>query len=192
MDVANIVRQLPFLENTSESIIERIISMARLVTLTKDNVLIKHSDQGNTLYFLVEGKVSISIPSKETKEEHEVGSISETNTPIGWSALRYPSRYATTFTTLEDTTLISLPIVDLKILLDNELEFGNQFLHFVYQTCLSVLADIQNKTKPFFSNESLAFEETRPFIKDDLSNHNFAKAKEILDASSFFESFVAV
>ncbi|MCZ2720791.1 cyclic nucleotide-binding domain-containing protein [Marinomonas sp. 15G1-11] len=189
MDVANTVRQLPFLENASESIIESITSMARLVTLTQNNVLIKHFDPGNTLYFLIEGKLSISIPSKETSEEHEVGTISEIYTPIGWSALRYPSRYATTFTTLENTTLISLPILELKTLLDEELEFGNHFLHFVYQTCLSVLADIQNKTKPFFSNESLAFDETRPFNKEGVSSHNLLKAQEVLAASPFFEGF---
>ncbi|MFT2109918.1 cyclic nucleotide-binding domain-containing protein [Marinomonas sp. 2405UD68-3] len=189
MDVASIVRQLPFLANASESIIENMTSMARLVTLNKNNVLVKHFDVGNTLYFLIEGKLSISIPSKNTNDEYDVGTISTPYTPIGWSALRHPSRYATTFTTIEDTTLISLPIVELKTLLKEELEFGNNFLHFVYQNSLTVLANIQNKTKPFFSNETLAFEETRPLSKKRLPRYNLSKARTVIAKAQFFEGF---
>ncbi len=189
MDVANIVRQLPFLEDASESIVENMISMARLVTLNQHSVLIKNFDIGNTLYFLIEGKLSISIPSKNTNEEYDVGNISKPFTPIGWSALRHPSRYATTFTALENSTLISLPIVELKTFLQEELEFGNDFLHFVYQNSLTVLANIQNKTKPFFSNETLAFDETRPLDKKNSPRYNPSKALDIINKAQFFEGF---
>lgn len=192
MDVKSQVQAFPFMANIDEELASSLTDLASIKMLSTGDVLAKQFEIGQHIYFLLEGEVAISVPLQESGKSYNVGSISHIMSPIGWSAFRHPSRYATTFTATKSSKLLVWPIVELQKILDANLIFANQFLQFVYQESLPVLMNIQNQTRPFFSNESLAFEETRPLIDSETQIHALKDAVSLLNYAPFCESFTQV
>ena len=189
MDVTKQVQAFPFMANVDAELATAMTSMASIKTLKAGEILAKQFEIGQHLYFLLEGEVAISVPLQDTGKSYNVGLIHNPLSPIGWSAFRHPSRYATTFTATKSSTLLFWPIVELQKILDANLNFANKFLQFVYQESLPVLTDIQNQTRPFFSNESLAFEETRPLVDSETQTHALKDAISLLNYAPFCETF---
>jgi len=189
MDVKSQVQSFPFMANIDAELASSLTDLASIKTLKAGDVLAKQFEIGQHIYFLLEGEVAISVPLQESGTSYNVGSINHVMSPIGWSAFRHPSRYATTFTATKSSKLLVWPIVELQKILDMNFAFANQFLQFVYQESLPVLTNIQNQTRPFFSNESLAFEETRPLIDSETQVHALKDAISLLNYAPFCESF---
>ncbi|ETX11060.1 cyclic nucleotide-binding protein [Marinomonas ushuaiensis DSM 15871] len=189
MDVKSQVLAFPFMANIDAELASSLTDLASIKTLKAGDVLAKQFEIGQHIYFLLEGEVAISVPLQESGKSYNVGSINHVMSPIGWSAFRHPSRYATTFTATKSSKLLVWPILELQKILDTNFVFANQFLQFVYQESLPVLTNIQNQTRPFFSNESLAFEETRPLINSEKQVHALKDAINLLNYAPFCESF---
>lgn len=166
-----------------------LTDLASIKSLEAGEVLAKQFEIGQHIYFLLEGEVSISVPLQDTGKSYNVGVINNLLSPIGWSAFRHPSRYATTFTATKSTKLIVWPLVELQKILDENLAFASRFLQFVYQESLPVLTNVQNQTRPFFSNETLAFEETRPLLDSETQVHALKDAINLLNYAPFCETF---
>ncbi|WP_258103686.1 cyclic nucleotide-binding domain-containing protein [Marinoscillum sp. MHG1-6] len=73
-----------------------IYDEAHEITLNEGDVLSEQFAKADYFYFLLEGKVSFFLKVEEGTEELMVGQTEEPLTPIGWSALTSPNRYATT------------------------------------------------------------------------------------------------
>ncbi|TDO98755.1 GDSL-type esterase/lipase family protein [Marinomonas balearica] len=189
MDTNEIVATLPFIKDAPKEVIDALRQCGNIKELTAGESLAKQFEIGQDIYFLLEGEIAITIPLREQKKSYHVGLINDLHAPIGWSAFRHPSRYATSFHATKATTLVSWPIPEIVKLIDSHHEFGNHFLRFVYTESLPVLTNIQNQTRPFFANESLAFEETRPLREPESQKHTLKEATELLSNSAFFESF---
>ncbi|BFM48937.1 cyclic nucleotide-binding domain-containing protein [Marinomonas sp. THO17] len=189
MDVTKHLKAFPFMANLDATLHDTLVELASIKDLKTGEVLAKQFAIGQNIYFLLSGEVAISVPIQDTGKSYNVGTISNTLSPIGWSAFRHPSRYATTFTATKKSKLLVWPLVKLQTLLDSNLAFANQFLQFVYQESLPVLTNIQNQTRPFFSNETLAFEETRPLIHPEIQNHALKDAINLLSYAPFCETF---
>jgi len=183
------IKQLPFLEQATPDVVNSLIQIADIIELEKDDYLVKQFDIGNHLYFLLLGELSTLIPLKENNVEHNVGSVKHKNTPIGWSAFRMPSRYTTTYVAYKKSQLLRIPIQPLTELIHQNPEFGNDFLAFIYASCLPILEEVQNQTRPFFSNESLAFDETRPLVHRHYQAFSDNEAFDLINSSAFFEGF---
>ncbi|SBS32271.1 Cyclic nucleotide-binding domain protein [Marinomonas spartinae] len=183
------VNALPFMENVDDELRQSLIELVSIKTLDAGEVLAKQFEIGQYLYFLLDGEVAISIPLREQGKAYNVGLINSLFAPIGWSAFRHPSRYATTFTATKSTSLLAWPIVDLQKHLDANLDFANHFLQCVYEESLPVLTTIQNQTRPFFSNESLAFEATRPLLNPDIQIQSLKDSIELLNYAQFCQTF---
>lgn len=189
MAVSKHIQAFPFMAGADKALTSSLVELASIKKLKASEVLAEQFQIGHSLYFLLQGEVAISVPLREEAKSYNVGMINTLLAPIGWSAFRHPSRYATTFTATKSTTLLALPIVGLQKLLDENLSFANQFLQFVYQESLPVLTNIQNQTRPFFSNESLSFEETRPLTHPETQQQSLKDAIELLNYAPFCESF---
>ncbi|MBJ7539936.1 cyclic nucleotide-binding domain-containing protein [Marinomonas transparens] len=189
MDVTKQIQAFPFMSDIDAELSSSLIDLASVTSLKAGDVLAKQFEIGHSLYFLIEGEITISVPLREQSKSYNVGSINKALAPIGWSAFRHPSRYATTFTATKSTRLLAWPIIKLQKLLDDNLEFATKFLQFVYQESLPVLTNIQNQTHTFFSNESLAFEETRPFVNPSEQVHSLKDAMALLNYAPFCETF---
>lgn len=189
MNLTRQIKQLPFIEKAAPEVISSLIQIADIIELEKDDYLVKQFDIGQHLYFLLSGELATLIPLKENNVEHNIGTVKIKNTPIGWSAFRSPARYTTTYIAQKKTQLLRLPIQALTTLINQNPEFGNEILSFIYTSCLPVLEEVQNQTRPFFSNESLAFDETRPL--EPTSHHKFSaqEAFDLIKSSAFFEGF---
>lgn len=189
MDLSNYVSDFPFLQDASDNIIQALAEQADLTTLSAGEMLARQFEVGHNLYFVLSGEISISIPLQDSGKSYHVGLINQKYAPIGWSAFRHPSRYATSFQATKSTQLIYWPIHKLQKLLDAETEFAQAFLSFVYKQSLPVLTNIQNLTRPFFANESLAFEETRPLINPEKQTQTLKESIALLSNTAFCESF---
>ncbi|NLQ16035.1 cyclic nucleotide-binding domain-containing protein [Marinomonas sp. M1K-6] len=189
MDVTKQVQAFPFTADADDELASSLIDIANIKTLKAGDILAKQFEVGQHLYFLIEGEIAISVPLQDTGTSYNVGLINNPFSPVGWSAFRHPSRYATTFTATKSSTLLVWPLVALQKILDANLLFASQFLQFVYQESLPVLTDIQNQTRPFFSNETLAFEETRPLINSETQVHALKDAISLLNYAPFCETF---
>ncbi|WP_417552159.1 cyclic nucleotide-binding domain-containing protein [Marinomonas fungiae] len=189
MDLSNYVSTLPFMDKASNQVIQTLSELAQIKELSAGEMLAQQFEVGHSLYILMSGEVSISIPLQESGKSYHVGLISRQHTPIGWSAFRQTSRYATSFQATKNTQLISWPITELQKILDHEIEFAEHFLAFVYRESLPVLTGIQNLTRPFFANESLAFEETRPLIEPELQKQSIKQSVALLSDTAFCEGF---
>ena len=189
MDVIKQIQAFPFIENADADLISALADLASVKTLKPEEVLAKQFEIGQHIYFLVKGEIAISVPLQEAGKSYNVGLINDPLAPIGWSAFRHPSRYATTFTATKSSTLLMWPILELQKILESNPEFAEQFLQFIYQESLPVLTNIQNQTRPFFSNESLAFEETRPFSGSETQTHSLKDAISLLNYAPFCETF---
>ncbi|SBS26399.1 Cyclic nucleotide-binding domain protein [Marinomonas aquimarina] len=189
MDLSSYVSALPFLENASKHVIQTLNELAQIKELSAGDMLAQQFEVGHSLYFLLSGEISISIPLQESGKSYHVGLINRPYAPIGWSAFRQPSRYATSFQATQNTQLISWPITELQKILDEELALAEHFLAFVYRESLPVLTGIQNQTRPFFANESLAFEETRPLLNPELQKQSIKQSVALLSNTAFCETF---
>ena len=189
MNLTRQIKQLPFLEQATPDVINSLAHIADIIELDKNEYLVKQFDIGDHLFFLLSGELSTLIPLKEGNIEHNVGSIKLKNTPIGWSAFRSPSRYTTTYISNKRSQLLKLPILPLTELIHQNAEFGSDFLSFIYASCLPILEEVQNQTRPFFSNESLAFDETRPLEHKELPPFPDKEALTLINSSAFFEGF---
>ena len=183
------IKQLPFVEQAAPEVINSLIQIADIIDVEKDEYLVKQFDSGNHLFFLLSGELATLMPLKEENKEHNVGRVINKNTPIGWSAFRSPSRYTTTYQAKKKAQLLRLPIEPLTELIQQHPEFGNAFLSFIYTSCLPILEEVQNQTRPFFSNESLAFDETRPLPHKVLPTLSDKEAFDLINSSAFFEGF---
>ncbi|PYF83085.1 GDSL-like lipase/acylhydrolase family protein [Marinomonas alcarazii] len=189
MDVKKHIKTFPFMADVDSELMASLTDLASIKSLKAGEVLAKQFEIGQHIYFLLEGEVSISVPLQDTGKSYNVGVINNLLSPIGWSAFRHPSRYATTFTATKSTKLIMWPLVELQKILDANLVFASRFLQFVYQESLPVLTNVQNQTRPFFSNETLAFEETRPLIDSETQVHALKDAISLLNYAPFCETF---
>ena len=189
MDITTHINAFPFMADIDAELASSLTNLASIKTLTAGDILAKQFEIGQNIYFLLEGEVAISVPLQDTGKSYNVGMISNILSPIGWSAFRHPSRYATTFTATKSSKLLYWPIVELQKILNANLPFASQFLQFVYQESLPVLTNVQNQTRPFFSNESLAFEETRPLIDSETQVHALKDAISLLNYAPFCETF---
>lgn len=189
MDLSNYVSALPFIETASDEVTQTLNEIAHYKALSAGDVLARQFEVGHSLYFLVSGEISISIPLQNSGKSYHVGLINKQHSPVGWSAFRHPSRYATSFQATKETELIGWPIVALQKLLDSDHEFAKQFLAFVYQESLPVLTTVQNQTRPFFANESLAFEETRPLLDPERLKQTNKDSFNLLFDTAFCETF---
>lgn len=189
MDVKKHIKTFPFMADVESDLMSSLTDLASLKSLKAGEVLAKQFEIGQHIYFLLEGEVSISVPLQDTGKSYNVGVINNLLSPIGWSAFRHPSRYATTFTATKSTKLLMWPLVELQKILDANLVFASHFLQFVYQESLPVLTNVQNQTRPFFSNETLAFEETRPLLDSETQVHALKDAISLLNYAPFCETF---
>ncbi len=69
---------------------------AHEIFLNQGDILTEQFAKADYFYFLIEGEVSFFLNVEEGLEELQVGNTNEPMTPIGWSGLISPNRYAST------------------------------------------------------------------------------------------------
>ncbi|TBR42816.1 cyclic nucleotide-binding domain-containing protein [Marinomonas agarivorans] len=190
MELLKQIKKLPFMENqTDDALLATMEKMSQPISLKKGEHLVKQFDLGEYIFFLLSGELSASIPLRDAGKEYNVGLVNEVYAPVGWSAFRYPSRYATTYSATKKTTLIRFSVRKLKRTISKYPEFGNRLLQYIYQSSIGMLEAIHNQTRPFLANESLAFDETRPLVNKQFLPLSKKDALQKINQASFFEGF---
>jgi CRP-like cAMP-binding protein len=69
---------------------------AHEINLNQGDILTEQFAKADYFYFLLEGEISLFLNIEEGLEELQVGNTNVPMTPIGWSGLISPNRYATT------------------------------------------------------------------------------------------------
>jgi CRP-like cAMP-binding protein len=80
----------------ASDVLSSVYDLAHEITLNQGDVLAEQFAKADYFYFLLEGKITFHLNLEEGSEQLLVGFTDAPLTPIGWSGLISPNRYATT------------------------------------------------------------------------------------------------
>ncbi|MFY0599262.1 MAG: cyclic nucleotide-binding domain-containing protein [Cyclobacteriaceae bacterium] len=170
-------------------ILSSIYEDAHEIFLNKGDILTEQFAKADYFYFLLEGEISFYLNVEEGHEELQVGKTTEKYTPIGWSGLISPNRYATTVrVSSEKAKLLCWEFSSLaERLLDNKL--SNELIKIICSRCtflireaIDLLSSFTPKVNDYQSLVSLEeFQNTRLPEEQDIV--------QFLRKSPFFEKF---
>ena len=116
------VRALPELASLEKRQFQRLMARAQVVTLGSDEQLIAEGEPGDSLFFLIEGRVLIHRRDEETGLDFEVASSMPGET-IGELSMLDPAPRAASVRADGPTTLLKIRIEDLDVLAERDPAF---------------------------------------------------------------------
>lgn len=159
------------------------------IQLNQGDILTEQFAKADYFYFLIEGEISFLLNVEEGHEELQVGKTSEPFTPIGWSGLISPNRYATTAkVSSKSAKLLCWEFESLaEKLQDNHL--SNELIRFICSRCPFLIReaiDLLSSFTPTISDyQSLV-------SLEEFQNTKLPEEQDIfqfLRKSPFFEKF---
>jgi CRP-like cAMP-binding protein len=103
-----------------------------VVKVNKGDYIISQFEKSNYIYFLQEGEISFEVYLASETDSFEIGKTSKKNTPIGWSGLNFPHRYATSVKASSEVLLEKWSISDV---LESFLHNPESGISFLKSTC---------------------------------------------------------
>lgn len=123
----------------------RILDLADLVGEQPGAELVAQYHRGDYFYLLLKGQVEFSISLESTGQSLEVGTASQVWTPIGWSALRAPQRYATTVRATTYSEFLRFPVARLQAFFESEPKVGWLFFQSLTKMAESLLEEARER-----------------------------------------------
>jgi CRP/FNR family transcriptional regulator len=109
MDIVEIYRDVELFEGTSEEFINKVAEISQEKTFALGEMIFEEGEKANWVYFLLEGKVRISIDLTSKPTYVTVAMIDECIWPFGWSGIVAPYRYTATATCEVETKVLAIP-----------------------------------------------------------------------------------
>ncbi|MBZ0180885.1 MAG: Crp/Fnr family transcriptional regulator [Melioribacteraceae bacterium] len=103
MNSENLLNNIPLFEDISEETLNKIVSYGNKIMFKKDSTILVESEEGTALFFIIKGKVKVTLQSKEGKEV--ILSILKENDFFGEMALIDGTNRAATIVACEPTEL---------------------------------------------------------------------------------------
>ena len=126
MNSENLLNNIPLFEDISEETLNKIVSYGNKIMFKKDSTILVESEEGTALFFIIKGKVKVTLQSKEGKEV--ILSLLKENDFFGEMALIDGTNRAATIVACEPTELFIIKRDDFLNLLKTILTiFFNSF-----------------------------------------------------------------
>ncbi|MDX1654772.1 MAG: cyclic nucleotide-binding domain-containing protein, partial [Candidatus Competibacteraceae bacterium] len=125
---------LPLWADIPPAILHSLRAEATVVRLKQGDYLARQHHPARDFHLLVEGRVEFLIQVDDSGQRLSVGIVQRPLTPMGWSGLRPPHRFAADIRCLTSCTLIRWPQHRLVELLDGDPVFGLRFLELILAT----------------------------------------------------------
>ncbi|MAT56895.1 MAG: Crp/Fnr family transcriptional regulator [Ignavibacteriae bacterium] len=103
MNSENLLNNIPLFEDISEETLNKIVSYGNKIMFKKDSTILVESEEGTALFFIIKGKVKVTLQSKEGKEV--ILSLLKENDFFGEMALIDGTNRAATIVACEPTEL---------------------------------------------------------------------------------------
>lgn len=103
MNSENLLNNIPLFEDISKETLNKIESYGNKIMFKKDSTILVESEEGTALFFIIKGKVKVTLQSKEGKEV--ILSILKENDFFGEMALIDGTNRAATIVACEPTEL---------------------------------------------------------------------------------------
>jgi CRP-like cAMP-binding protein len=103
MNSENLLSNIPLFEDISDETLNKIVSYGNKIMFKKDSTILVESEEGTALFFIIKGKVKVTLQSKEGKEV--ILSILKENDFFGEMALIDGTNRAATIVACEPTEL---------------------------------------------------------------------------------------
>lgn len=133
------VYQFPFDDENGSALFQTIINLAETREIARNGWVTRQFWHADEFFVLLEGEVEFSIHLEDIGEEVAVGRSGLTWTPMGWSGLRAPHRYATTITCLQSSVFYVWKRETVESFLLSEPKFGAHFLYIALQASAHLL-----------------------------------------------------
>ncbi len=183
----DILTDLPFLNELSESFRERLMSESRIVEMEEEDIVTAQYSPGDTFYILLSGAIAFSLKVENEMEELLVGQSNRKFTPAGWSGFKEPFRYATTVTCNADSVFVCWEHEFLRTLFEEDAEGALPFLQFIAGQAQHMLLDTWQMLAQLVpvADQNLLKLKTYQSIEQGVS----VDALDLLNRSPFFEVF---
>lgn len=145
----------------------RILELADLIGEQPGAELVQQYHRADYFYLLLKGQVEFDISLESTGQSLEVGTASQVWTPIGWSALRAPQRYATTVRATTYSEFLRFPVAKLQELFQEEPKMGWLFFQSLTKMAESLLEEARERLLARLSPEMETESEKTPSERGD-------------------------
>jgi CRP/FNR family transcriptional regulator, cyclic AMP receptor protein len=126
LNVADALRGIQFLRDSSDDLIDELASVAQVVEFSDGSVIFRQGDTASTMYLVVEGNVSLEIcaPGVGCKRILTVGR----GELLGWSPVLEQSRLTATARTLSGVQAIAFSGPQIIAICEQNPRFGYWFM----------------------------------------------------------------
>ena len=124
MDKVEILRNVELFEGSTDELLAKIADIAQEKTFALGEMIFQEGEKADWVYFLLDGKVRISIDLTSKPIYVTVAIIDECNWAFGWSGIVSPYRYTATATCEVETRVLAVPGIQFEEIIMNEPNCG--------------------------------------------------------------------
>ena len=169
--------------------VAELFALADVASTDDGQVLTRQFAPARHLYLLQEGEVRFQIRLDESNEDLDVGTARATWTPIGWSALRSPGRYATTVVCLGPGRVLRFDLEALLPFLEAHPQVGAALVRAVLSGAIDLLATMRRRLADVVRPVARLGRERVLGSEEEAYNRAPPPLGELLRRSTFFEVF---
>ena len=124
MDKVEILRNVELFEGSTDEMLAKVADIAQEKTFALGEMIFQEGEKADWVYFLLNGKVRISIDLTSKPTYVTVAIIDECNWAFGWSGIVAPYRYTATATCEVETSVLAVPGIQFEEIIMNEPNCG--------------------------------------------------------------------
>jgi CRP/FNR family cyclic AMP-dependent transcriptional regulator len=124
MDKVEVLRSVELFEGSTDEFVAKIADIAQEKTFALGEMIFEEGEKAKWVYFLLEGKVRISIDLTSKPTYVTVAMIDECNWAFGWSGIVAPYRYTATATCEVETRVLAVPGIQFEEIMMQEPNCG--------------------------------------------------------------------
>jgi len=124
MDKVEVLRNVELFEGASDDLLSQVAEIAEEKIFSLGEMIFEEGEKAKWVYFLLAGKVRISIDLTSKPTYITVAMIDEPNLTFGWSGIVAPYRYTATATCEVETRVLAIPGIKFEEILEQSPECG--------------------------------------------------------------------
>ena len=166
---------------------KKLMELANERQVLPGEVITQQFHPAGYLYFVVEGRVKLSVKLEGELGEFDLGTLDERFFPLGWSGLSQPHRYATTASAAISSHLIFWSINELEALFVSLPNVAERLYAFMLNKVIGLCEQTRNQLQ--FLPERLEASNRDEYSPQSSKSLTESDIKTILSQSLFFEPF---
>ncbi len=140
-DTITALQQHPLFAGVAPEVRGQLLAAAQELHVDSDALITRQNYPADNFYILLAGSVQFFIQADETGERSLVGSADQAWTPLGWSGLNSPHRYATTIYSTQPCRVLVWSRERLQNICERHPEFTVEFFRYILHASVELLRD---------------------------------------------------